>query len=393
MATANEAWRDALTRHQIYVLRYGGGLRNRVNTLLADTESTLAERIRGKLASHTGLTSVADTRRLESINKTVRTIRTEAWGKADALIREDLAALAIAESAGTATTLAAVSPVILDVAVPAPALLRSIVTSRPFQGRVMREWAAKMADDDIRAIQNQIRVGMTSGDTAAQIVQRVIGTARANGSDGITQMSRNQVHTVVRTAVMHVTGEARREFVQANSDILSKELYVATLDHATCLQCAPLDGQEFDIGKGPQPPLHYQCRCLRIPAISQEFGAERPNKPVTERMLVREYAKENGLGDISNRDALPRGTKGAFDKFARQRTRELVGPIPASIKYPEWLRSQSAEFQDDVLGKAKGKLFRNGGLPLMQFTNRNGDELNLVELQQRHKAAFEAAGL
>ena len=40
-----------------------------------------------------------------------------------------------------------------------------------------------------------------------------------------------------------------------------------------------------------------------------------------------------------------------------------------------WLGRQSAAFQDDVLGRTRGLLFRKGGLRLDRFVNRAGDEL------------------
>jgi hypothetical protein len=67
--------------------------------------------------------------------------------------------------------------------------------------------------------------------------------------------------------------------------------------------------------------------------------------------------------------------------------------VPAATSYQEWLKRQSKEFQEDVLGKTKARLFRDGKLPLDKFVNRLGDELTLAELAGMHSAAFKAAGL
>jgi hypothetical protein len=45
------------------------------------------------------------------------------------------------------------------------------------------------------------------------------------------------------------------------------------------------------------------------------------------------------------------------------------------------------------MGVTKAKLFRDGGLELDKFVHRNGDELTLRELAQKHADAFRAAGL
>lgn len=85
--------------------------------------------------------------------------------------------------------------------------------------------------------------------------------------------------------------------------------------------------------------------------------------------------------------------KGSFDEFSRRRIRELTGRVPAKMTYQEWLTTQPATFQDDVLGKTRGKLFRKGGLTLDKFVNQAGDEIPLSDLARLHAEAFRAAGL
>ena len=71
----------------------------------------------------------------------------------------------------------------------------------------------------------------------------------------------------------------------------------------------------------------------------------------------------------------------------------MIGRIPAKVTYGEWLARQSVEFQDDVLGVTRGRLFRKGGLKLTKFVSRTGDEIPLSELARREADAFRAAGL
>ena len=53
--TANEELYDALVRHQIYLLRYSGYVRNRMTTIINASEEELARRIRDKLRTLQGL--------------------------------------------------------------------------------------------------------------------------------------------------------------------------------------------------------------------------------------------------------------------------------------------------------------------------------------------------
>jgi hypothetical protein len=70
-----------------------------------------------------------------------------------------------------------------------------------------------------------------------------------------------------------------------------------------------------------------------------------------------------------------------------------VGRVPAATTYQDFLGRQSAAFQDEVLGKTKGVLFRKGGLKVDQFVDRNGTELTLDQLAATKPEAFRKAGL
>ena len=114
---------------------------------------------------------------------------------------------------------------------------------------------------------------------------------------------------------------------------------------------------------------------------------------MSQRQILREFAAEEGLGKLTSRDDIPYGLKGKFDKFNRRRLRESIGQVPAKTTYQEWLKTQSQAFQDDVLGKVRAKLFRQGNLTLDKFVNRAGDEIPLRDLARREMSAFRAAGL
>ena len=71
----------------------------------------------------------------------------------------------------------------------------------------------------------------------------------------------------------------------------------------------------------------------------------------------------------------------------------MDGQVPQDMTYQQWLKSKPAAFQDDVLGPTKGKLFRDGDLPLDRFVDRKGRELTLDELRKKDAEAFKRAGL
>lgn len=390
----NREFFDAMVRHQVFLMRLSGGIRNKVQLLLNKSEKQIAKTIRDRLANSTGLDTPAEVRRLETVLAIVRNTRTKSWEQVNKTWAEELAAIAKTEPALVSGMILTTAPVVVQTVLPSARLLKAIATSKPFEGRTMKAWAETMEQDDLRRMEAAIRTGMVAGEGSAQIARRVVGTARLLGSDGVTEITRRQAAAITRTAVNHVANEARKEFFKENADILKEEQYVATLDSRTTPICRSLDGKRFPVGEGPRPPLHFNCRSIRVPVIDGVALGNRPAKPVTEKQLLREFAAKKGFEETpGTRKVLPRGTKGEFDEFARKRVRELTGTVPAKTTYQEWLTRQSAAFQDDVLGKTKGSLFRRGGLTLDKFVDRAGNELPLNELARRHADAFRAAGL
>ncbi len=391
--TANEEFLDALVRHQTYLLRFSSGVRNRMQSVLDATEQDIADKIAARLAGRSGLAIPVEWRRLQALVAQIEALRAGAWDEANKLLQNELVALALQEPVAVDNMVKVSLPVEVATVLPTNRFLKSIALARPFEGKILSEWAKGMAKDDVRRIGNAIQLGMTAGEDMRTISRRVVGTGALRGADGITELTRRQVDAVVRTAVMHVSNHSRDAYFAENADIIEAEYFVATLDSRTTPVCRANDGKVFPLGKGPRPPLHWRCRSLRVAHLSGTLLGDRPAKPFVQRELVEEYARRNRLGNIRSRDDLPRGTKGDFDSWSRARIREMIGPVPASTTYSQWLARQSRTFQDDTLGVTRAKLFRDGKLPLDRFVNRNGDQLTLAQLAQREAEAFKAAGL
>lgn len=393
--TALDQWFDSMVRHQIGLLRRSASIRNQILKLLDDTEADLRIAIRERLRRYTGTQRPADVARLENLLVEVRALRQTAWSQVSAVWFAEMAEIAIAEPKFMAALLQTVVPVQLTPTLPTAAQMRSLVTSRPFEGRTLREWAEQVSRGDVERIQGQIRIGLVQGEDLPTITRRVTGTISLKGRNGVTEITRRHAEAITRTAVNHYANQARRAFAEENAEFFDRELYVATLDSKTTPICRSLDGELFPIGEGPIPPLHFRCRSLRTPAPDPEAIGKRPMKPVTERQLLREFAAMEGLEKVPRqRASLPRGTKGAFDEFARVRTRELIGRVPAKTTYQRFLERQPVWFQNDVLGETRGLLFRKGGLTLKDFVDRGTfEEFTLAELADMHARAFRDAGL
>lgn len=233
------------------------------------------------------------------------------------------------------------------------------VIQRPLQtdGDLLKSWLKKFTDKEVQRTTNVVRRGHSTGKTNQEVVRELIGTKARNYKDGVLTTSRRNASTVVRTSVQHVASSARQEVWEANQDVVARYEFVATLDRVTSSICRSLDGQEFDFGKGPIPPLHPNCRSTTIPILNDKFS---------------------------------------FLSKGRTRSSEN-GPVSANSEYYDWLKRQSKEDQDQVLGKKRAKLFRDGGLTIEKFRalqfDKNFAPLTLKEMKALEPEAFLKAGL
>ena len=386
MKTTNETIVDAYVRHQTYLLRYAGGIRNKSLEKLAKTEGKLYDAIvkwASKAEGNRNLIGAKGRKWQKDFDEVIHNVRQPAWDDIAEEIQVELRELAAIEVAHGAAVIEGAVPVMLSMGLPPAAQLLSIVNSQPFQGKTLKQWLEKTADSDVNRLLAAAKSGIVRGETPTQVARSIIGTKTAGYKDGEARKAFRDLEAVLLTLTNGIQQEAKQALYEANADVIKMETYVATLDARTTIQCASLDGQNFPRGEGPIPPLHFRCRSLRTPYVKPENLGGRPFNPTTEKQLIREYSEQAGIDNPRSRSELPRGHKASFDDFARKRKRELVGSLPAKTTYNEWLKDQSVEFQDQVLGSTRAKMFRDGGITLDRFVARDGDVITPERLKSR----------
>lgn len=346
---------DASVRHKVNLIKFENRIVRKILELLSRTDADIVSQIE-KLDPNE-VEGAWSKKRLEALLASIREISADAYRQVNGQLKSELGGLAKYEANFQANMLATTIPVVMDVVTPAAQQLVSAVTKDPISGRLLKEWTDSLSADKYAKVSQAIRMGIIEGQTTPQIIQRVRGTRALKFKDGVLEITRRSAEALVRTSVASVADDARKKVLKENAGLLKAERWVATLDTRTCVRCAALDGKQFPVGEGPSIPLHVNCRCTRV-GVVKTF-------------------KELGI-DL---DEPAEGTRASSG-----------GQVRASMTYEEWLRSQSAEVQDDVLGVTKGKLFRSGKLKLEKFVN-NGRELTLDELKSKESAAFKRAGI
>lgn len=350
--TPNEQLLDGQIAHAISIERYKAGEVKRVLTLLNKAEADLEAQITRRLIKieQRGYDLGKDTTaRLDTLLKQIRDQRKALYDSLYADLSDEMILLAASEVDFQVNLMNAAASVDLELATPTAKRLQAIVRSQPMQGAVLREWVSTLERDDVKRISDTIKVGIVQGKTTDEIVRGITGTKKLQYSDGVIAISRRDAAAVVRTAITHTANRAREEMWAENAEIIEGVQWLSTLDGRTSAVCRVNDGKVFEVNKGPRPPAHFNCRSIMVAYFGPEF-------------IVGSRASVNG-------------------------------PVPADLTYSDWLKRQPAAVQDDILGKTKGKLFRDGGMTLDKFVDSQGKELNLDQLKMRDRAAFKEAGI
>lgn len=397
MATVNDIYRDAALRHQIGLRRYSAGLAKRVAKLLEEADRELVTRLRDRLPRFEGKPLDFTGDRWTTLLADIRGARQVALQQYRALTRGELNKLAGLEAAREISLLGSAIPIEVNFASVAADQLRAIVSARPFQGRLLKDWYQALEAGDGTRVRQAIQLGMAQGETVDDIVRRLIGT-RANAyTDGILTVTRREAQAIARTAINHVSNVARSYVWDANSDIIGARIWVSTLDGRTSAVCRardghgrPTEGKKLPPGvealdpPDAQPPAHINCRSVMIAWI--DGVGLLGNRPTVADTRTRKQ-REVDFRKIAREEGKP------IQDVRQEWAEKHVGRTPSSTTYQEFLGRQPAAFQDEVLGRAKGRLFRDGGLELDQFVDRSGNELTLAQLARTQPEAFSKAGL
>lgn len=340
---------DSATRHQIFVQRYAAGREaEAVKSLLrikAEVESRLAgditawsrARLDTMLLDITGYSrSVFVSMGEDMLKEAVE------FGEYEGVFSARLL------TENSSASIFAIAPVQMQ-----SAIYTSVMQLEPRKGYTIQNALHQFTDSKSRQIVQRIKDGVILGDTTEKI--------RAD-LEQTFEMQKQHARTLARTVTNHVSSVARMKTIEENADILDGYEWVSTLDSRTSMVCMSRDGIVYPISedpiKSPKPPAHFSCRSTTIPKVNPKYS-------------------------LISRVTGQRPSRGA------------EGPkvVAGNTTYNDWLKTQPESFQNQVLGKQKAMLFRNGGLNLGAFVNDIGDTLTLDELRALEPLAFERAGL
>lgn len=346
MGAVDDLIADALIAQGVDLIRLEASYNRAVLRVLEDMERELV----AKLSGRRPLTAYSRERLLNLLAEVRSTI-----AQAYVQIRQevDLAGVAIVQSQAVGGAMQAAIGARYDVGIPSVAAMRALVSDVLIQGAPSAEWWRRQAGDVQFRFANAVRQGIAQGETNAQIVSRI--TRGFQGEAPIIETARRNAEALVRTSVQTVANATRDEVFTANEGILLGKRQISTLDGRTTDICIAYSGAEWDLQGNPingtklpyngGPPRHWNCRSILTPIV----------KPLP------------GLPEFRP------GERASAD-----------GPVRADITFADWLKGKSRAFQDDLLGRGRADLWRDGKITLQQLLDQRGRPLTLEQLRERY---------
>jgi SPP1 gp7 family putative phage head morphogenesis protein len=241
------------------------------------------------------------------------------------------------EALWNAKTLESVVPLDVSFNYPDTNVLRSIIVNKPMEGKRVATWFKGFSKSAQKDMVKKVNVGLALGESNQAIGRRIRESLN---------LSAKKASYIARTLTSHTVHHAREETYRLNNDIIKGVQWLSTLDTRTSLQCIGLDGKEFAIDDGPRPPIHFNCRSTVIPiTVSwQEFGLKDPKPSIRSSMDGK--------------------------------------PVKSTTTYGKWLKRQPHKVQDQVLGKKRAQMWREGKVTIDDFVDKDYKPIPLSRLIQ-----------
>jgi hypothetical protein len=366
MPTVNQMLADESVAHAISLERYKLGVVRRIIALLNRSDARLVGELASALERLPADSFTVE--RLDGLLDQVREVNAAAYAQVVQEWQGNIAELSGYEIDWQHK--------LLEVTLPEPVLVRfplvqlaaeqvyAAAMARPFQGRLLSDWASTVEADRMLKIRNAVSSGYLEGGTTDQIIRSVRGTRASGYADGFLERPRQDLATVIRSAVSHTAAVARENLYEANSDIIAAEDWTSTLDTKTSAPCRIRDKLPYTVGT--HKPIGHKVPWLQGPG-RLHFSCRSTSAPRTKSW------RELGIP--------------ADEMTGRQRA-SMDGTVPADTNYGKWLARQSPERQAEVLGPERYQLYKEGRVGLDQFYSPNGEWLTLQQLKARDAGAF-----
>lgn len=139
-------------------------------------------------------------------------------------------------------------------------LIENIVFNRFTEGELFEKTFSRMNNDFRSQIERSIRMSIINGETGIQASNRIKNSYN---------LKRSQLDSLSRTLIQNAVNQADEETYKT-SVLIEKVRYNAILDSRTTKICHDLNGKIFNVGEGPRPPQHFNCRSFTTVVFDED---------------------------------------------------------------------------------------------------------------------------
>jgi SPP1 gp7 family putative phage head morphogenesis protein len=332
MPSAEEVYQDKQIGHGIYITRYSTGLTNRfVKELNDGMNEILSKYVAKDPKTKRGVLSTN-----QQVQTELRELYKDLKSKYTAEMREYIN-FELEYQIKNTDGIAGIELRNIDATD-----VTNIIKQTPIgKYETMAAWFKAADSSTYNTIASAINRGWDEGRSIDDIVKELRGTRKLNYTDGLLQTSKNNAKSFVRTSVKAMETQSQVELWEANSDIVKKYEWVSVLDGRTSIICAERDGNVYEVGKGPLPPAHPNCRSSVTPVFNKD-------------------AKQSDKARYS-----------------------VSGKQPEQTTYRDFLSRQPAWFQKEVLGTARYEAFKKDKNIIDKFVTPAGGIYTVEELKNK----------
>lgn len=334
--TVNEKLLEKYIRHAIYVEQLKSGTAKKISGFL---KKDVIPKIKRRLTAELSKTKSLKVDRLNKILNSVDKISAAGTSEARERLVKELESISRFEASWNEKTIKSTVPLDIDetFSMPSNEVLKQLVTKTSMDGHKLGTWLKGYNKSIRSSMMKSLRGGIVEGESIPKLGKRI---------EKVLGYKTKQAEFIARTAVSNVVHSARDEVFKKNDDLIRGVQWVSTLDMRTTLICINLDGKVYNQGEGERPPAHFNCRSTISPVVTSwsEFGVEDP----------------------------PAATRASMN-----------GAVPEKVTYKGWLRKQNASTQDKILGKVRGKLYRQGKVRIDRFVDKDYKPLTLKQVARR----------
>lgn len=334
---------DKLLTLQLDLNRFDASARRQVISLLNNAERELTAMMVGR-----ELTTYNRARLTRFFKQTTEVINSY-YSKAQGELFDDLNQIGDIVAKNTMQALESKLPATMEADLPSNNVMQAMLDEKNILGTPAQEWWSRTAGDTAFRFKQAVRQGMILGENNSSIVKRVTQ---------VMDISRRNARTLVQTSINSVANHARQATFEANEDILKGYRWITALDSKVCDLCAARADKEWTTDQKPighniafqVPGVHMNDRCLLTPVTKswKELGIKG--------------IKEPRLGQRASED----------------------GPVSGKTTFNDFLKGKNQAWQNEVLGKGRAELWRNGTITLEQLIDGTGNPLTLKQLKEKY---------